>query len=82
MRHRLSTVRKKVELFEKICSDDGVGNISNNENMRKRATKTKVEFEHVLVVGLSALSVGSLEREATVKLLAICEQIHQATTPH
>ncbi len=59
-------------LLEKICSDYGVGHMSNNENMEKRATKTKVEFGHALAVGFNARSVDSLEREATVEPLAAC----------
>ncbi len=61
-----------VEFFDKICSDYGVGHISNNKNMGKRATKAKVEFGHALAVGFNARSVDSLEREATVEPLAIC----------
>ncbi len=49
------------------------GNISNNENMGKRAVKAKVEFEHALVVGFNVRSVDSLERKTTVEPLAICE---------
>ncbi len=50
-----------------------MGNISNNENVGKRKTKAKVEFEHALAIGFNARSVDSLERKITVEPSAICE---------
>ncbi len=50
-----------------------MGNISNNENVGKRTTKAKVEFEHAVAIGFNARSVDSLERKTTVEALAICE---------
>ncbi len=50
-----------------------MGAISSNENMGKRATKAKIEFEHALAIGFNARSVDSLEDKTTVEPLAICE---------
>ncbi len=63
----------KMESFKEISTDDGVRNINNNENMGKRATETKIEFEQALAIGLNARSVDSLERKTTTVSLAICE---------
>ncbi len=63
----------KIESFEEIGTDDGMGNISNDENMRKRSTKADIEFEHALAIGFNARSVDSLEGKTTVKPLVICE---------
>ncbi len=60
-------------MFEEIGTNDGVGNISNNLNIGKRAAKAQIEFEHALVIGFNASSVDSLERKTTVEALAICE---------
>ncbi len=62
-----------MESFEEIGTNDGVGNISNNENVGKRTTKAKVEFEHALAIGFNARSVDSLGRKTIVEPLAICE---------
>ncbi len=69
----------KIESFEEICSDDGLGNISSSENLGKRATKAEVEFDHALGIGCYARSVDSLEREATVERVAICGCMRDGT---
>ncbi len=63
----------KVESFEDIDTSDGMGNISNNENLGERAAKAKIEFEHALIIGFNARSDESLERKTPVEPLAICE---------
>ncbi len=63
----------KVESFEEAGTNDGVGNISNNENVGNRTTKAKIEFQHALAIGFNGRSVDSLERKTTVEPLAICK---------
>ncbi len=41
----------KIESFKEIGTNDMVGNISNNENMVKRAANAKIEYEHALAIG-------------------------------
>ncbi len=61
----------KIESFEEISAENGMRNIGQNKDVRKRSTEAKVELKQALAIGLDACSVDGLKGEANVGPLAI-----------